>query len=353
MAKRAYRLHMAAPLHVGDVGVGKEETLAYLPSDSLFSALAVTWGEMPAHAHVLKALGTEFAVAPPLLITSAFPFAGDVLLLPKPRLAFHPRTDANSAKTFKRVRWISTTIFRALTGGLSQAAFDRLWAERALLQSDTVWITANERDALAHALEPSEDGKLSLWDSMRAPHVTVDRIRNAGTLFHVGRVHFAARCGLWLLAQGEDDWLNRTEDALQLLADSGIGGQRSRGNGQFRWEATSDPLAGSAPEPSDYCLLLSRLAPTVEQMPRLRQAASNYQLITVGGFNGTPGDNPVIRKQVRMLAEGSLIAQGAQAPGRLVDVTPDKVSVGHRIYRYGYGYTVPVRVADKEDGAWS
>jgi hypothetical protein len=57
-------------------------------------------------------------------------------------------------------------------------------------------------------------------------------------------------------------------------------------------------------------ILLSRLAPAPEEMARLRADVASYQLVLVGGFSGTPGMNPVVRRQVRMVTEGSVIGAG-------------------------------------------
>ena len=342
MAIRAYRLRMTAPLHVGDQGVGLEETLAYVPSDTLFSAV-VTWSHLAAHAGIVDSLDESFSGMPPLRLTSAFPFAHDVYLLPKPQLAMTPDDPAGSGKQYKRVRWVSFAVFSALASGIRQRDLDTLWAERMLLQQGAVWTTREEYARLAGVLEP--DGEvIRIWSTLRVPKVTIDRVHNAGTLFHVGRVHFARGCGLWFLAQGEQDWLQRVEDALAVLADSGLGGQRSRGNGQFVMERSTPPEFKPPVGMKSYGVLLSRLAPTVNELHLLRCPSASYSLATVAGWSGDPVSSPVIRKQVRMLAEGSVVGWTDKKLGQLIDVTPDKAPVSHPLYRNGIGYLVPIQV---------
>lgn len=353
METRAYRLQMRSPLHVGEQGIGNEQTLAYIPSDTLFSALVVTWSTVPGLQDSLDAL-VDPKAAPPLLLTSAFPYIGDVRLLPRPALPLAPKLlDRETTKTVKRIKWVSETVFAALIGGMDQSVLDRQWSQKALLQAGDAWMTGEEGSRLKAQLPQNDAGEHLIWWTDIVPRVTVDRVTNASQIYHVGRTFFADGCGLWFAARGETIWLDRMEQVLALKAIEGIGGLRSVGNGQFTLHKDSAPdfltdamtNAGNAQGE----LLLSRLAPTSEEMARLRADSASYQLVLVGGFSGTPGTNPVVRRQVRMVTEGSVIGAGAASGGplgQLVDVTPETTPwLGHRIYRYGYGFTVPVRLA--------
>lgn len=333
MARRAYRLNLISPLHVGEMGVGQEETLDYIPSDTLFGALAVTWREM-GRTDLLDALPGWADTGAALLLTSAFPYLGDTLFYPRPRLLVQP---ANGGKAYKKVRWISASVLHKLLAEPTQQQVSKLWSPEHL-PAGQVWMDADEVTS-----RPAKGEQL--WEAVRVPKVAVDRSSSASALFHVGRVHFHKQAGLWFAVAGEDAWLDAVEEALHLLADSGIGGQRSRGNGRFSLQRLPDAVAPeTATHASGYQLLLSRLAPTSEQMGALRAAQSSYQTVTVGGWAGTPGENPLIRKRVRMLEEGSIVAAGPL--GRLVDVNPDWNIVKHPIYRYGYGYGVTIHLPD-------
>lgn len=353
METRAYRLQMRSPLHVGEQGIGNEQTLAYIPSDTLFSALVVTWSTVPTLQTSLPGLVDPDA-APPLLLTSAFPYAGDVRLLPRPALSLAPTLlDKETAKTVKRVAWVSESVFAALIGGVGQIALDAFWEQKELLQAGAVWMTAEEWQRLKNSLSLSTPEEALVWWTDVVPRVTVDRITNDSQIYHVGRTYFAAGCGLWFAARGEAIWLDRMEQVLALKAAEGIGGLRSVGNGQFTLHKDAVPsfltdTRASAGEAKGE-ILLSRFAPTPLEMTRLRADGASYQLVLVGGFSGTPGVNPVVRRQVRMVTEGSVIGAGTaseQPPGQLVDVTPETTPwLEHRIYRYGYGFTVPMRLA--------
>lgn len=337
MASRAFRLDMQSPLHVGEMGVGQEETLDYVPSDTLFGALVTTWLAM-GRQDLVDNLPSWKAAGAPLLLTSAFPSLADVLLLPRPKLLIQPK---DGGKAYKKVRWVTQAIFERLVAQPTQMALDAAWEQRVLYAGESVWADASEQLAGVHS-----------WGETRVPKVTVDRMSNASTLFHVGRVHFGEEAGLWFAAQGEEKWLDAVEEALPLLGDSGLGGQRSRGNGCFRSQAAISPFADTATNnKAAYQVLLSRSAPTASQMEQLREAESSYQLVMVGGWASAPGDHPLIRQRVRLLAEGSIVAAGQI--GQLVDVNPAEHLVDHPIYRYGYGFGVPIQLPADQAGAIS
>jgi len=338
MATQAFRLDMKSPLHVGEMGVGLEETLEYVPSDTLFSALVTTWLEMGRH-DLVDALPAWSQSDPPLLLTSAFPCLGETLLYPCPLLLMQPK---NGGKVYKKVRWVSRSLFDQLAAQPTQENLDHLWAQHSLYASGAVWADTGEN------LDADQT-----WGRTRVPKVTVDRVSNASALFHVGRVHFGEQAGLWFAADGDQKWLDALDEALELLADSGIGGQRSRGNGRFAPKKLATPLPTPATQSgTGYQVLLSRTAPTAAQMDALRRPSSSYQLVTVGGWASAPGDRPLIRQRVRMLAEGSIVAAGGI--GQLVDVNPARHLVAHPIYRYGYGFGVPIHLpkewTDAENG---
>jgi len=326
MATRAFCLNMKSPLHVGEMGVGQEETLEYVPSDTLFAALVTTWLEM-GRQQLVEELPTWEKNGPSLRLTSAFPCLGETLLYPRPLLLMQPK---NGDKVYKKVRWVSRSIFDKMLEDPTQTTLDSLWAQGAA--HDGVWVDAGESAITEQS-----------WATTRVPKVTVDRMSNASTPFHVGRVHFGDQVGLWFAAEGEPVWLDALDEALELLADSGLGGQRSRGNGVFVLEKLATPaLVAVAEGESGYQVLLSRTAPREAQMDALRGDKSSYQLVTVGGWASAPGDHPLIRQRVRMLAEGSIVAAGPI--GQLVDVNPAYHLVDHPIYRYGYGFGVSINV---------
>jgi CRISPR-associated protein Csm4 len=349
METRTYRLQMRAPLHVGEQGIGSEATLAHLPNDSLFSALVVNWRTLPELEPWLPAL-IDPVGPPPLLLTSAFPYAGEIRLLPKPALPFSPLQSGQGMKEVKKARWVSMALFEQMVAGVDQAALADLWKNAELVQEGAVWLTQADAEAAPPHLQRNATGERLIWRSDVVPRVTLDRRTNASQIYHIGRTYFADKCGLWFAARGEAIWLDRLEQVLEVMADAGVGGLRSIGNGQFALQKEGAAPAwlsaptGSAINHGSYVVLLSRTAPSQAEMALLRANLANYQLTLVGGFSGTPGMNPLVRRQVRLLVEGSVIgAPTGETMGHLVKVTPESTPwLEHEIYRCGYGFAIPI-----------
>jgi len=85
-----YRLTFRSPVRIGERGVGLEATRPYVPADTLFSAICIMWRELydvnDLKEAVLKPSGSdgEAVQQMPLIISSAFPYAGAVRFYPKP-----------------------------------------------------------------------------------------------------------------------------------------------------------------------------------------------------------------------------------------------------------------------------
>lgn len=350
MADRTFRLALCAPLHVGDTGIGVEESLPYLPSDTLFSALIVTWLEMNQQSLVANLL-TDFAAQPPLALTSCFPYAGPINLLPRPLLPVHPE---GGGKGYKRVRWVSSQIFARLINGITPGELTKLWnsttedkTASGLLQDGRVWVTTSERAEIAVALRQEQRQTLNLWESEKRPHVAIDRINSRSNLYHVGAVRFTPGCGIWCSVRGEAAWVARTVEALRLMADSGVGGRRSRGYGRFILHE-ADAMTLPAVDGSSHQVLLSRYAPTEAEMTLLRAPGASYSLVTVGGWSQNLRNIPIIRQKVRFLSEGSVIQRSSGVAGQLLNLRPPQTppQYNHPVHRYGFGFSTAVRLAD-------
>src|SRR5688572_24230843 len=105
MAELLYRLTFNGALYVGIGGDDREQSMTYVPSDTLFGALVIAW-------RALKLLPSDLAGLP-LRLTSAFPFAGPVRFFPRPLPQLNLPASLKP-KAIKRVEWVSEQIFEAL-----------------------------------------------------------------------------------------------------------------------------------------------------------------------------------------------------------------------------------------------
>jgi CRISPR type III-A-associated RAMP protein Csm4 len=148
--------------------------------------------------------------------------------------------------------------------------------------------------------------------------------------------------------------------ALDVLADAGLGGLRSTGHGAFCWGWQEKDLPRA--EQVGYAVTLARYAPRdVDEITHtLRVERSAYKLVTVGGWCVDDYGHPWQRQRVRLVAEGSIIGHHSQPEGWLVPVTPHKPKdwqgdaspwpfgengCGRQVYRWGFAFPFPVAEA--------
>jgi len=323
-----YRLFFRAPVHLGRVGLGREHVSEACPADTLFSALVEVVAETGGGKEVEAFLEPFLQGEPPWLISSAFPFAGEVAFFPRPQLRLSlEEGEVVAGKRLKGLRYVSWGVLRDLAAGRPVSLEGTWLAGGALL--------GPEERAL---LPPLVEG--GAWRVRERPHVAIDRVRSASALYHSGEAWFAPGCGLHLLVQwrqpGSQEGFERL---LSLLADKGLGGERSRGLGTFRWERWKEI---SWLEPKGLGMLLSRYHPQPLELAEGALAGDgvSYLLEPVGGW-ARPLPGPAQRRRrVVLLQEGSIVRAVREPMGGLVEVTPRYAVEGagpaHPIYRYGY-----------------
>ncbi len=373
-----YRLKpkAGAGFHFGLRGLEQEESAPHCPSDTLFAALVATQAALDGGKGV-RAFVTPFEEgAPPFLLTSAFPFAGALPLLPFPILSRHKLLRRREQhKRLKRVRYVSPTIFRHLLA--RELPDDALGPKSLLLQEGQVWITADEVAALpevwgAPGKVPRSAGRdwrrwatstaqgrawlrrRRIWASRPVERVTVDRLTSTSSVYRTGRTTYAPGCGLWfglLWPHGVDEALRaRLEMLLDLLGDQGLGGERTVGYGHFTWEAADFPLDLPPARPDAPALTLARYLPRRDELPTALQGTDvAYRLVSVAGWLRAPGRPARRRRQVRLLAAGSVFHTVGPSPwGRLADVRPLDWK-DHPIWRYGYACPVGLSPNPEEE----
>lgn len=314
--------------HLGERGIGYEETSEFVRADTFFGALCSVWsllyGEHAVQSDLLG-VGTD-PWEPPFLFSSAFPRAGSVRFYPKPLL---PPPDGDAA-AWKDVEWVSEAVFRA-------------WLAREPLPADLRLLHGGEVAASAEELRKLRDWneEAPLWKVTRVARVTLDVPTNATELWHFGRLHFAPECGLHL-------WVDvrrlaeRLWPALRLLGDVGLGGDRSAGHGLFEVDFRQEEPPWRASDAR--FVTLSPVWPPPDQVAALLGDGCAYRLVTRTGWIGGVLPTPYRRKTVRLLAEGSVLIGSTSAVwGGLADVTPDHVpDLPHRVYRWGYAFCAGV-----------
>lgn len=341
--------------HLGERGVGLEETSVHLHSDRLFSALCLAWRSQGENlAEILNAFPRvqfhpdfvdDADREAPFLISSAYPFYRDVYFFPRPLLPAVGFTGGISpaiGKGIKKVQYVSKKLFEEWIAArpinrvfLSSQNGKPTLREDISLQSGRVWLTDEE---VQNGLPA--DG--SLWSIELQPHVTVGRSNNRSVVYALGRVHFASEAGLYFLVQyNQPGWKRRLENALEHLAEEGIGGERSNGNGQFHL-AGGEPFSLNEPDSPNGFLSLSLCWPARAEVAAGVLENAHYMLMNQRGWITSPNGMGIRRPNVRMLAESSVFEK--KPFGRLVDLTPlqedGQPLLVHPVWRCGLAFPV-------------
>jgi CRISPR-associated protein Csm4 len=314
---QCYRLTFKAPFHVDSRGNDfYEESNSFIHSDTLSAAILATW------ALIWPEQIAEQAQQPSFRVSSAFPFYKECYFLPRvlsSQAIRLPSDKLKDAKKLKKIQWLDSQLWR-------ESLTDPDWAKRIEL-----------KNGVCQSVLASESTKLpeKLWVEEERPRLAIDRFDNQAAeslIFNFSRIWFNKEGGLYFLVVFDDESSHRQfETALRVLGDSGIGADRTNGNGCFTVEPGQVPGLQLAEQDEAVALSLVNPAPGDCQTGWLDGSA--YKLVSRGGWIGGSG----IRKQrVRMFAEGSVFARPLQ--GRMVDVSVDKLA--QKVYRDGRGFFV-------------
>ena len=378
-AMKLFKLAPRAAFHFGQRGVGVEGTQVFYHADSLFSALCLTLREVEADGiGALNKLLEQFprqgqtTGGPPFRLTSAFPYAGEVFFLPKPLIPGNLGSEARQehGKALKEVEFVSQGIFSAW---LSNAPLDEYLGDENFLHGGDLWLTPDEGQAL-EGFRDEETGKIVLWKEATTPRVTVDRVTSRSAVYQAGRVRYRRvkleddselRAGLWVLVdwpgEGPDEaqveWLTKL---FAVLGDSGMGGERSAGYGQFDLEGPADFAGFGIQGRGERWLTLATYHPRPDEVGGggVLGEGCSYTLLIRRGWVASPEGMSYRRPLVRVLGEGSVLHHPAtgvrESYGELADVTPavmdpEKGGSGHKVWRYGIGFPVPVGIPIPQD----
>lgn len=359
MERIAFRLKPVSGFHLGREGLAQESASEVFPSDSLFAALISTMARLFPEDKVKefcnRFVGHEKYTGgtPPLRLSSVFPYIGDVLLLPKPLSLPSENNSKNgkaaqssssvskdepaNAKALKKIEFVSPAIFQALLNGEDVSQYiDDDDKEKIQLQGKRVLVSEEELKQLPKDTDV-------FWQSTLVPRVSLDRISTASNIYQVMRTVFAPECGLWFMAEVEDEKTKSLlEGLLRVLADEGIGADRSSGYGAFIPEEIAAPQFNKG----SIAVTLSRYNPTEDELiDGVLGEGALYQLVDVGGYLYTTQAHGQRRKRVRMIEAGAVLNTSKRVPiGRLVDVRPEIVGEvaknapappDHPVYRSG------------------
>lgn len=343
------------PVHFGEVGIGLEETAERVRSDTLFSAWITAYVRLFG-TNAVEDLLAEFRASPPVRMSSTFIYQQwkerIIYYLPRPFIPpqnYPTGDDLGFAKAYRKREYLPLKIWQRWYQGEGFTEGDRVELE----------VTANSRlgggQGELHEARTFEYGKT--YQKQTLPKVAIDRLTQATNFYHTGLVTFEQaphHSGLYFLlnfSQENPELENRLYAALQLLAETGIGGERSSGAGLFQVDCWSDlppdwQQVVSFQGGNYYCLIsLFWQGSFASELRHELENHSYYEVRERGGWIGSPFSGQQLRRQnVKMFIEGSVFP--FVPDGELADVTPARFK-SHQVYRNGIGLSLPIKEKGK------
>jgi CRISPR type III-A-associated RAMP protein Csm4 len=321
------------PWRLGPSSGARDRAGSALHSDTLFSALTIAMSQLGALDEWIEA--TVKRPDPAVRFSTGFPFLRDMLFAVPPQSHWPPQASP-------KVRW---------TG----ARFVPLQAIHQLLATGSLDEDAWMVDGASGCLLPAGKNRppTGPFRSVVRANAAVDRLTGSMVDPHTTAcIEFATSAGIWIAVSFADEaagaaWSGRVRGALALLADTGFGGERSRGWGRAQLpeitegtlpELLMPPQTESSNGAPPAWWLLSLFSPAEED--RVEWASGSYSLVTRGGRVESRAAWGLEKKLSRMVAEGSVIVSASPPRGAAQDVAPD--GFAHPVYRSGLAFAVPV-----------
>ena len=313
MALIEIRLRPSGPWRAGQHAGDRERVDGIYHSDALYSAVTHAMNSLGWMEDWLDATAKSGASGAAVRFSSLFPYSGETRLLPPPRSSSPP---AAAGKLY-----------------LGSAKLVPLQVALNGISDESKWSVDGACECLL-PLGASAPFEVSLRSA-----AAVDRLTGSTEPHRTACLEFAPGAGFWGLVQTDEVWESRVKSAIRLLADSGFGGERSRGWGRAEEPHFTDAsrLFPAVAETSDWWLL-SLYSPHPDDV--IDWTRSHYDSTTRAGWTDSTSGS-VKKKLVRMIGEGSVIS-APSVKGQAVDVAPDDFA--HPVYRAGFALAVPMPV---------
>src|SRR4051794_25284564 len=223
------KLRPAGPWRIGPDSGARNRVDVIYHSDSLYSAVTSAMSRMGLLDAWLDA--TARSQAPAVCFSSCFPFVGDTGFVVPPRTLWPPTSPAamSARVRWKSARFIPLTMVESILSG------------RKL--NENQWSVDGASGCLVPVGKPGPFRTSMRWNA------AVDRLSGASERHSTACIEFREGCGLWTVVGFRDEaardaWQEQVKAAFRLLADTGFGGERSRGWGRAE---TPEFVAGTLP----------------------------------------------------------------------------------------------------------
>ena len=322
--------------HLGERSL--DDTSDILHADTLFSALA--------NVYEMALSGASTIIR--LMKTGKLCFSSglyavqyknqSVFFIPKPPVDY---SGTKELKTLKRVKYISVGVWKMFLESLDTSSCVSMLDLMALPSIGGEFVySENELPGILNRLDQK------VFRNVRtSPKVKVHTTDREDCLYHETTVQFNAieldqesmNGAYYFFLQHDLTAVEFTEfmAAVRIMADEGVGGQRTSGHGQFASVQVVEIELPPCSAPSLY-LGLSLISP--ENDSEFHHGLRDYELIVRGGGSlGKTGIAEEHRRQARFVCEGALLRQ--QMSGRFIDISPEQDGT---ILRNGFNFSLPI-----------
>jgi CRISPR type III-A-associated RAMP protein Csm4 len=315
MALIEIRLRPTGPWRAGQRAGDRERVDVIYHSDALYSAVTLAMRSLGWVEEWLAATATASESA--VRFTSLFPFLSETRLITPPRTSWPP---SGAGKLY-----------------VNSVKLVPLEVARQGIVNESRWTV----DGASECLLPV--GSEAPYEVSIRSAAAVDRITGYAEQHRTACLEFAPGAGWWglidIVQSGDIDWEARVKSALRVLADSGFGGERSRGWGRAHEPQFTDASGLFKSEGhANAWWLLSIYSPHTDDA--VDWTKGDYSTTTRAGWTDSPAGS-LKKKQVRMIEEGSVLIAPA-IKGRAVDAAPD--GFAHPVWRSGIAFAVPVPI---------
>jgi CRISPR-associated protein Csm4 len=341
-----FKCRPGAQFHFGKIALDEnmslDDTSHILHSDTLASAFVETAFRVlsdKAAQQVLSDFENGVVRVSSLFWQMDLPGGQSVHFLPKP-ISFNALSKGNSEakkdeeterKDILRVQFISKGVWEA---GLQP----KDWLEKCLVLQREFVLTREEAKGLSEEMAE----KIKLYHTISLPKVAVHKLTRENSLYHQTNVQIAnlADYGLpgasvhfyFLLESSDTAARDRVQNLSHIVADEGIGGERSVGCGELEsaGKAQSFQLTPAQQAKNIFCTT-SLVSPASQDELDTFQA---WKVITRGG-RPTASDGPL--KRLKMLAEGAVLK--GKASGKTHTISMEAAQYEYK--RFGTALCLP------------
>ena len=322
------KLRPSRPWRIGPASGARDRVDLIYHSDTLFSAITQAmrllgrleyWLEITAR----RSMGGEGG--PLVRFSSMFPFFGDTLYVTPPRHIWPPPPSVRVH--YAGARFIPLTLVESLFAGKPM--------------QDERWTVDGQSECLV------PQGKSGPFRISVRSSAAVDRITGASEPFRTACLEFGPKSGFWFGVSFADEitrdqWSDPVRAAIRLLADSGFGGERSRGWGRAHHPEFRD---GKFPQlfykgttlGENAQWSLSLFTPADSDVVNWERGS--YSTTVRGGRIDSVAGSGSAKRLLTMIEEGSVL-HAAALEGSAPDVAPDGFS--HPVFHAGWAFAIPV-----------